>query len=110
MSESEQFDFDGWKDLAHTDPQAYFAERRRVIENFINTCPPDKQAVLRLQIRFQRNSVLSFLHPVMPPPFSFHIMETEVPVPGNGILEPLAVQPCKVLCTHLQVPVNKRSD
>ncbi len=47
MSESEQFDFDGWKDLAHADPQAYFAERRRVIENFINTCPPDKQAVLR---------------------------------------------------------------
>ncbi|AOF82682.1 hypothetical protein BSY238_2705 [Methyloversatilis sp. RAC08] len=45
--EAEDFDFDVWKDLAQSDPQTYFAERRRVIENFINTCPPEKQAVLR---------------------------------------------------------------
>jgi len=46
-SESADFDFDVWKDLAQSDPQKYFAERRRVIEHFINTCPPEKQAVLR---------------------------------------------------------------
>lgn len=45
--EAEDFDFDVWKDLAQSDPQTYFAERRRVIEKFINTCPPEKQAVLR---------------------------------------------------------------
>lgn len=60
MSESEHFDFDGWKDLAHADPQAYFAERRRVIENFINTCPPDKQAVLRdLQVRIDASRAMA---------------------------------------------------
>lgn len=51
-NEPQDFDFDAWKELADADPQAYFAERRRVIESFISTCPPDKQAVLRdLQVR-----------------------------------------------------------
>ncbi len=60
MSESERFDFDGWRDLAHADPNAYFAERRRVIENFINTCPPDKQAVLRdLQVRIDASRAMA---------------------------------------------------
>jgi hypothetical protein len=45
--ETEDFDFDVWKDLAQSDPQTYFAERRRVIEQFISTCPPDKRAMLR---------------------------------------------------------------
>ncbi len=46
-SESADFDFDAWRDLATSDPEAYFAERRRVIEEFIKTCPIEKQAVLK---------------------------------------------------------------
>lgn len=46
-SPEQDFDFDVWRELAQSDPQAYFAERQRVIEHFINTCPPEKQAVLR---------------------------------------------------------------
>ncbi|MBL8468653.1 DUF3135 domain-containing protein [Methyloversatilis discipulorum] len=56
----QDFDFDVWKELAHSDPQTYFAERRRVIEQFINTCPPDKQAVLRdLQVRIDASRAMA---------------------------------------------------
>lgn len=59
-SESEEFKFDVWRDLAETDPQAYFAERRRVIEQFISTCPPEKQAVLQdLQARIDASRAMA---------------------------------------------------
>lgn len=47
-----QFDFDGWRDLAKSDPEAYFRERDRTIKAFIAAHPEsaDSLALLQSQI------------------------------------------------------------
>ena len=40
-------DFDTLKQLAETDPQAYFAERARLIEAFFETVPAERRDSLR---------------------------------------------------------------
>ncbi|MFA9438229.1 DUF3135 domain-containing protein [Uliginosibacterium sp. sgz301328] len=42
-----EFDFDHWADLAASDPPGFFAERRRAIEAFIASAPPQQAAALR---------------------------------------------------------------
>ncbi|MGC3965024.1 MAG: DUF3135 domain-containing protein [Rhodocyclaceae bacterium] len=42
-----EFDFDHWSGLAASDPASFFAERRRAIEAFIASVPPDHAPALR---------------------------------------------------------------
>ncbi|MBL8481454.1 MAG: DUF3135 domain-containing protein [Rhodocyclaceae bacterium] len=52
MPDSDDFDFDHWKNLAERDPSAYFTERNSMIESFIAAQPADMQPMLReLQAR-----------------------------------------------------------
>ncbi|MBI4754351.1 MAG: DUF3135 domain-containing protein [Betaproteobacteria bacterium] len=48
---SPMFDFDGWSRLAQGNPEAFFAERRRVIERFIDSHPHQREQLLALQGR-----------------------------------------------------------
>ena len=45
------FDFDQWSQLARQDPAAFFAQRERVINDFIAAAPPENQEMLRAMQR-----------------------------------------------------------
>ena len=42
-------DFDSLRHLAETSPQAYFAERTRLIEEFLSGVPPERARALRVK-------------------------------------------------------------
>lgn len=47
MSDNNDLSFEEWAELAQNDPKKFFAERARVIDNYINKQPSDLQRVLR---------------------------------------------------------------
>ncbi len=52
-----KFDFDEWHELAKTDPAAFDAKYKEVIENFISNAPESRQQGLRrLQWRIEMES------------------------------------------------------
>lgn len=46
-STKQQLDFDDWSQLAATDPAAFEARRERMINDFIDSAPPEKRQRLR---------------------------------------------------------------
>ncbi|MFQ5469841.1 MAG: DUF3135 domain-containing protein [Gammaproteobacteria bacterium] len=68
------FDFDGWKDLAKNDPEAFEAKRKRVIESFISRHSDERQKRLRglqWRIDIERNK---YKHPLMSSQKIFNMM------------------------------------
>ena len=84
-----ELNFDEWRTLAETDPEAFERRRREVLEAFIDETPADKQAHLRrLQWRIDMERRYHWRNPLVATQRLFDMMWESV-YGGEGLLPAL---------------------
>jgi hypothetical protein len=85
---SERFDFNEWKELSETDPEAFEVRRRKVIEAEIRLAPARQQQRLR-RLQWKIDLVRQrYKHPLVSSAKLFEMMWQKV-YGENGLLEAL---------------------
>jgi hypothetical protein len=82
----EDFDFDYWRQLAETDPSAYFKAREETIRHFISSVPEHEKMLTELQ--FQIDGIrLMAASPVQACQRLFGLMEDNLHMLGSSLGE-----------------------